>query len=631
MVLSLMRKHAGSLLIKAIMVVIALSFVIYFGSMKDSSRIVEYALVNDKMITKAEYDNAYRNLVATYQEQFGGMWNNNLAEMFDLENSALENLINTEIISQEAENLGLRVTEKEIQGSIVVSAAFQTEGRFDKNRYASLLSYNRMTPAEFEGNIRQDLLQKKINQFLMTLLPVTENEVMDQYKYSNEQVKVSFVKFQPDDFRETINKDSAGMEKYFEDNREEYRIPEKIKLLYIRFDPAEFREGIELEDQDIANYYEDNIQIFSQERQVKARHILFSLDLEAPEEVETVVKEQAQAVLERVKNGEDFSKLAQEFSQGPSKDDGGDLGYFSSGQMVKEFEDAAFSMKKDEISDLVRTSFGYHIIRVDDIKDASIKELEEVGSEIMEILINNESSDLAYDKGQTLVSQMPYHDVDLVQYAELHQVEVNETDYFALGDSVPDIGGDMNLCQSLFALDEKGVSELVEADEMFYIIQIADKEESYLPEMDTVLDALDIDYQDHLMALAAKSAAETYLASLKEGKDWDEFAKENGLEPEMTDFFPREGSVPLIGYAPELQEEAFKLSEEKRFPEEVFENRSYSYVIRWEDAQEIDLEKYKVEKDGFRNNLIMQKQQAVFTDWLESLKRNADIKRLKTF
>ncbi|MBW1764780.1 MAG: hypothetical protein JRJ23_08580, partial [Deltaproteobacteria bacterium] len=147
----------------------------------------------------------------------------------------------------------------------------------------------------------------------------------------------------------------------------------------------------------------------------------------------------------------------------------------------------------------------------------------------------------------------------------------------------------------------------------------------------TVLDALDIDYQDHLMALAAKSAAETYLASLKEGKDWDEFAKENGLEPEMTDFFPREGSVPLIGYAPELQEEAFKLSEEKRFPEEVFENRSYSYVIRWEDAQEIDLEKYKVEKDGFRNNLIMQKQQAVFTDWLESLKRNADIKRLKTF
>ena len=631
MVLSLMRKHAGSLLIKAIMVVIALSFVIYFGSMKDSSRIVEYALVNDTMITKAEYDNAYRNLVATYQEQFGGMWNNNLAEMFDLENSALENLINTEIISQEAENLGLRVTEKEIQGSIVVSAAFQTEGRFDKNRYASLLSYNRMTPAEFEGNIRQDLLQKKINQFLMTLLPVTENEVMDQYKYSNEQVKVSFVKFQPDDFRETINKDSAGMEKYFEDNREEYRIPEKIKLRYIRFDPAEFREGIELEDQDIANYYEDNIQIFSQERQVKARHILFSLDLEAPEEVETVVKEQAQAVLERVKNGEDFSKLAQEFSQGPSKDDGGDLGYFSSGQMVKEFEEAAFSMKKDEISDLVRTSFGYHIIRVDDIKDASIKELEEVGSEIMEILINNESSDLAYDKGQTLVSQMPYHDVDLVQYAELHQVEVNETDYFALGDSVPDIGGDMNLCQSLFALDEKGVSELVEADEMFYIIQIADKEESYLPEMDTVLDALDIDYQDHLVALAAKSAAETYLASLKEGKDWDEFAKENGLEPEMTDFFPREGSVPLIGYAPELQEAAFKLSEEKRFPEEVFENRSYSYVIRWEGAQEIDLEKYKVEKDGFRNNLIMQKQQAVFTDWLESLKRNADIKRLKTF
>ena len=631
MVLSLMRKHAGSLLIKAIMVVIALSFVIYFGSMKDSSRIVEYALVNDTMITKAEYDNAYRNLVATYQEQFGGMWNNNLAEMFDLENSALENLINTEIISQEAENLGLRVTEKEIQGSIVVSAAFQTEGRFDKNRYASLLSYNRMTPAEFEGNIRQDLLQKKINQFLMTLLPVTENEVMDQYKYSNEQVKVSFVKFQPDDFRETINKDSAGMGKYFEDNREEYRIPEKIKLLYIRFDPAEFREGIELEYQDIANYYEDNIQIFSQERQVKARHILFSLDLEAPEEVETVVKEQAQAVLERVKNGEDFSKLAQEFSQGPSKDDGGDLGYFSSGQMVKEFEEAAFSMKKDEISDLVRTSFGYHIIRVDDIKDASIKELEEVGSEIMEILINNESSDLAYDKGQTLVSQMPYHDVDLVQYAELHQVEVNETDYFALGDSVPDIGGDMNLCQSLFALDEKGVSELVEADEMFYIIQIADKEESYLPEMDTVLDALDIDYQDHLMALAAKSAAETYLASLKEGKDWDEFAKENGLEPEMTDFFPREGSVPLIGYAPELQEAAFKLSEEKRYPEEVFENRSYSYVIRWEGAQEIDLEKYKVEKDGFRNNLIMQKQQAVFTDWLESLKRNADIKRLKTF
>ena len=626
MLLSLMRKHAKSWLIKFLIAIIALVFIFYFGYSFTAREGAKVAEVNGEIISALEYQKTYRDLLTNLQREYKNVWNDNLIKTFDLKNRALEDLINKKLISQAARKIGLDVTDKEIQDRIIEFPAFQYNGRFDENRYKALLANNRMKPKDFEATIAEELLQQKLMQFLLTFLPVTDQEILDRYTYSNQQVKISFVQFLPEDFKDVVKVDQASMEKYFEEHKEKYRIPEKVKIAFIHINPDKFRDQITLDEQEIKDFYQDNLEMYRQEKEVKVRQILFKLAPGASKEEEEKVKKRALEVLEKARHGEDFSSLAKEYSEGPTKDQGGDLGYFPRGQMIKPFEDAAFNMEKGQISDLVKTDLGYHIIKVEDIKEEKVKNLEEVREQISNILLNNESTDLANEKALSLIDQMPY-DVDLVTYAGEHDVPVTTTDYFSQDEPIPIIEGDTKLKESIFSLQNKDVSELMEFNNSFYIIQVLDKKPSYLPKIDEVSDRLKEDFIEYLARLEAKSAAEQYLAKLKEGSAWQELAKEKNMKPETTDFFTRRGFPQKIDFIPGLQEAAFKLNANNRYPETVFTYDKGAFVIRWEEEKGIDQEKFQEEKERAINSLMLAKQQAIFSSWLERLKENSDIDR----
>jgi peptidyl-prolyl cis-trans isomerase D len=174
-------------------------------------------------------------------------------------------------------------------------------------------------------------------------------------------------------------------------------------------------------------------------------------------------------------------------------------------------------------------------------------------------------------------------------------------------------------------MEKSETSEVIELKGKFYIFQVADRFASYLPEMAEVEGKLKDDFIAHLGAKEAKAAAEDYLAALKEGKDWDELAKEKQLEPEETDFFTRRGSIPKIGFAPDLLEMGFGLDKDNRYPEKIFENNKGAFVIRWEAGEGIDESKYREEKDKSRFSLMQIKHQRAFQAWVESLKKKAEI------
>ena len=212
------------------------------------------------------------------------------------------------------------------------------------------------------------------------------------------------------------------MEKYFDDHKETYRVPEKIKVAYVVFDPDAYKDQMKVSEDQIKDYYEDNLDTFKEKKQVKARHILFMLAENASKEEEEKVKQKAMSVLQQARAGADFAELAKKHTEDPSgKESGGDLGYFSAGQMVKPFEDAAFKLKKEEISDLVRTPFGYHIIKVEDVKEAKTKTLEEVRGQILATLQKTATTDMAHEKALSFVDRMPYQ-ADLVKYAAENKV-----------------------------------------------------------------------------------------------------------------------------------------------------------------------------------------------------------------
>jgi peptidyl-prolyl cis-trans isomerase D len=628
MLLSLMRKHAKSWLIKVMIGMISVFFVLYFGYSFTDRKGVKVASVNGEPISRVEYEETKRRLRENLQQQYRDIWNEDLMKMFDIDNMALESLINQKLLNQEARKIGLDITEKEIQEEILAYPYFQSGGRFDERRYNALLSQNRMTTEDFEAGIAQQLLERKLRQFLTTFSLVTDQELLDEYTFDNERIMISYVQFLPKDFEDSVEYEPSALEDYFAEHKEEYRKPEKIQIVYITVDPNDFSDDVVISDEEVESYYEENIDLYQQERQVKARHILFKLDPGAPEEEEEKVRARALSVLEKARAGEDFADLAKEYSEGPSSEEGGDLGYFSQGQMVKPFNDAAFGMEKGEISDLVKTQYGYHIIKVEDIKENQIKSLDEVKDEVRDRLLQMMTGDLAYEKAQSLIDQMPYEGVDLTQYAEAHQVPVEQSEYFGSNEPIPGIGDDQGIKNNIFSLDKGDVSGLLEFKDKYYIFQVIDKRPSYLPELKDVEQEVTKNFVSYLATREARAAAEGYLEELKGGKRWEELATERSFSPQKSEFFTRDNSAAQAASNPDFRETAFGLGEDRRYPDKVFENNRGIFVIRWEGREGIDREKFEQEEEDARALLMKEKQQTVFGDWLESLKNRAKVKRL---
>ncbi|MCD6306667.1 MAG: SurA N-terminal domain-containing protein [Deltaproteobacteria bacterium] len=624
MVLSLMRKHAKSWLIKFLIAIIAVVFIFYFGYSFTSDRALKIAYVNGEVISGPEYEKAYRDMVSTYQARYKDMWTDSMIKALDLKTKALNSLIDQRLITQAARRLGIEVTEAECQKAIMSYPAFQVDGQFDMGRYQSLLARNHMTPEDFEVSITHELLSRKLGQFLFAFLDVTEKEVLDYYTFGNEKIKLAYVGFHPDDFRNSISIDEAGLKAYFETHQETYRVPERIQAAYVEIDPASFRDGISISEEEIQSFYEYNHAAYEQPAQVKARHILFELDEDAPEKTEQAVRMKAEAVLEKVKKGEDFAKLAKEYSGCPSKERGGDLGYFEKGQMAPAFEEAAFSLKKGEVSELVRTPFGYHIIQVEDIKEAGTQPLEEVRNDILESLTMSAASELAHEKGFSIVDQMPY-DVQLTEYAKQQGLEAKKSPFFSKNEAIPGIAESRKVTEALFALDKNETTELVELGGKFYIFQVVDSQASYLPELKDVMEEVKKDYRDHLAMEAARSAAEGFLAELKEGKTWNQVVKEKGLTPKETVFFTRRGPIQGIGYAPELIETAFRLNARKPCPDKPFVNDKGAFVVRWLEREPVDESDFRKEEESYRKSLVQTKRRRIFESWLDSLRKNAEI------
>jgi peptidyl-prolyl cis-trans isomerase D len=627
MLLSLMRKNAKSWLIKFLMIIIAVVFVFYFGYSFTSKDTAKVASVNGEIIYSQEYRKAYNDSLTYLQEQYKDVWNDSLIKTLDLEKSTLESLIQQKIISQEAKRIGLDITEKEIQDAISQYQAFQSGGVFDNARYNAMLTNNRTTAEVFEESVAQNLLKQKLVQFLTSFLVISDNEARDQYVYANEKVKISFVKFSPIEFISSLTVNNSLMNKYFEEYKENYRIPAKIKIAYVSAGPNEFRGQVKLDEEEINAYYEDNIDKFKVGKEVKAKHILFRLASDASLETEKAVKEQASKVLEKARAGEDFAKLAKEYSEDAStKENGGELGYFQKGQLVAAFDEAAFNLSKGGVSGLVRTSFGYHIIKVEDIKEARTKDFQESHDQIADMLATNKGKDLADEKMLSLVDQMPY-DVDLLNYAGQKGFTATSTDYFSADEPVSFLNGQTKFVNMIFSLQNKDVSEVLEVNNNFYLIQVIDKKTSYLPSITEVSSQVIEDYRGYLALQKAKSAAEEYLSKLKGGSDWSSLAKEKGITPQTTDFFTRLDLPKDIDYMAGFQSAAFKLNQNKRYPDSAFENETGAFVIRWEEKKGIDEQKYKDEKAKYMSSILSSKQQYLFSSWIQRLIDKADIDR----
>jgi peptidyl-prolyl cis-trans isomerase D len=621
--LSLMRKHASSWIIKFLLAAIIVVFIPWGVQRYTSQRSSRVADVNGTIITLNDYRNSYSNLIEQVRQSFGNNLNDELIQALQLRKRALDQLVDRILMLQAAEKLKIQVSDDELAQSIRDIRAFQTAGVFDNQRYLNTLSRTKLSPETFEEQQREVLIIDKLQNFISGNIKVSELEARQWYKYNNTEVDVDYVLLEPGQFK-NIEPTADEIQDFFDQHKENYKTDPEVKVRYLRLKPGDFAAKVTVVEEDIQDYYESNREKFKNPKTVQARHILIKVAQNAnPEEVESA-RQRAEDVLKLAREGQDFAALAQQYSEGPTKTKGGDLGTFRREAMVKPFADKAFSMKAGDISDPVRTRFGWHIIKVEKINPAKTLSLDEAREDIEKTLKTERSRNLAYDEAETLYDAV-FECQKLADIAQERNLKILTTELFPQKRPPKEIKDAARFASVAFGLPVDEVSDVQEFGDGYYLIEVVEKVPSKIPALKAVEDSVKNDVIKEKQDAKALGEANRFLAELKKGQPFSTVSQKFKLAPKKTGFFKRNDSIPTIGQEAEITSTAFKLSDHDQLPGEPLKGQKGYYVISFRERKEPELNGFEKEKAALKDRLLQQKTFKTMDAWLKRIKRESQI------
>lgn len=621
--LRLMRKQAGSWLIKILLGAIVVVFVFWGVGSFRSQRGGRVALVNGDQITLDEYTETYNNLIEQLRRRFGNNLDEDMLKQLQVKRQALNQLIDNKLLVQESKRLKFRVSKKELADAISNFTAFQRAGIFDSRLYRDILDRLRMTPEAFEEAQKNAMMIDKLRTLITSSAKISDQEALEWYNWVNASVNIDYVFFDPNQYKD-IHPSDEELKTFFENHKENYKTDAMVKVRYLNFNPDAFRSKVELSDEEVREYYDENLETFKIPKTVEARHILLRVNQDADPETVKKTKDRALDILKLAKEGKDFAELAKQYSEGPTRDKGGYLGKFKKEAMVKPFADMAFSLKAGEIGEPVRTQFGWHIIKVEKVNEASITSFDDAKKNIQKNLTDDMAKSLAYDEAET-VSNDAIEEEDLINAAKERNMKILATDFFSSKGPIKGIKDSSKFASVAFNLTDKEISNVQEFENGYYILQLADKIQPKIPALDKVKEKVRLELIKEKQDEKAKADSETLLAALKSGKTMNTESKKFNLTPKTTGFFKRNGSIPEIGLERDIAEVAFQLTDKKQLPENVLKSSKGYYVIQFKDKKISDPENFSKEKEEMKNRLLAQKKSSIFDALLAQIKSKSEI------
>jgi len=661
LVLDFIRSKRNSTLIVFALGVIILVFIFWGsgpGGAGKNANIV--AVVNGVKVTVREYERVYRRQVQYYKDTFKDAFNDEAARKLDLRHRALDIMINRVLAAGAAESRGISVSEDEVRDAIAGMREFQSNGAFDKDLYFRVLKANRIKPKDFEAGVARDLVTSKMREEVLKDASVTDDEVRSAFMKEQRRIDLGYARFDPARFTRGIEVSEDEAVEYLRGNASAFMVPVRIRAFYVFAPYKRFISRMKVSVEEIKTFYENNKQRFDRPAELRASHILISPDESAtdPVKANAAARKKAEALLERIKKGEDFAALARKYSMDTgSAKKGGDLGWFPRGMMVSAFEAAAFSLEEGGVSPVVETQFGYHIIKVVDRKEEGVRPLKDVRASIEKMLREQKGREAAERAIKDL--EGPLREAATLAelkdaVARLKTARLLKTSVSALvseDEADSELVGNEVLRDSAFPLREGELSRPVRASDGLYLIKVFKRVDAHVPDYPKISQDVIARLKAEKADAEARDSANALLKTLRqaagmekgkgagggEGAEAGEkkataeelraSAREAGAEVGSTGYFsmasafmPRIGAY--VGQSPGL----FELGRDLPVYGELFVHKGKYYVLWFEREKAADPAGLEKAAGRLRERLLERKKEDLIDEWLRGLRVKAKIR-----
>jgi peptidyl-prolyl cis-trans isomerase D len=621
-----MRRHRDWL--KWSLGLVCVAFVLFYipdflrGSGADAASGDTVAKVEGREISGADFRRTYQAQLQSYRAAYGGNMSDQLLKQLGIEQQILQQMVDERAALAEAERLGIKVSDEEVRQRIFAMPAFQDNGGFiGEARYQQLLRMQRppMVASEFEDNIRRGLAVEKLRGSLTDWLSVNDKDLEKEYRRRNDKVKLSVVSFTADSFRTQVSASDAEVTSYFDAHQSDFKIPEKRKIRYLLIDVEALRAKIVVPAADIEREYSNNSEQYTTPEQVRASHIL----LKTEGKDEAAVKAKAEALLKQARGGADFAELARKNSEDEaSAKNGGDLDYFGRGRMVPEFDQAVFAMQPGAISDLVKTQYGYHIIKLVDKKNATTRSLAEVRQQLTDQLAYQRAQAQAADLAQNLEKQIA-KPADLDKVAKAQGLTVQESGFFARDEPILGLGPSPEAANKAFEMKTNEVAGPLRASRGFVFETLVSTQAPYVPKVDEVKERVREEVVKQKARDLSKQKAVELAAKLKSAPDFAKAAKAGGVEAKTTELITQDSPIPDLGVAPAVEDAAFKLA--VGAVSDPIPTDNGTAVIKVVEKKEVTPEEWSSSKDRFREELLTDRRNRFFSAYMVKAKQKLKI------
>ena len=385
------RSRTQTKLAKVILGIIIIPFALFGidSYLSSAGCNIQIASVNDEPITSQELVDTESQFIAQIKSQDESA-DPKMFEDIGFKKAVLDKLITTKLVNQEIKNSGFYISDNQVGTYIAGMPEFQRDGRFSQDQYDEILKINNLTPKEFDNSIRNDLGTQQVRNSLRKLIYTPKNKIQPLVNLAYQKRDVSIFELKQNTFKKKVDLSDAALNKVYEESKSSFVRPDQVKIEFVIYSVAGIVPNVKVEDGVVKDYFTSNINRYQAAQQRRAKHILFTLTPDMTDDEIKKIKTIALSVLKDTrKNPKTFKKNAEKYSQdSESSKNGGDLGFFSRGDMTSAFEDQVFKMSKNQIADLVKTEFGYHIVMLTDIKGEEVK-FESVKNKIKgELLFN---------------------------------------------------------------------------------------------------------------------------------------------------------------------------------------------------------------------------------------------------